>query len=980
MFLWDEWPLRDGPDIGIDLVAEMSDDTGLCAIQAKAYDPSYSIKKEDIDSFIAASSPERYKYRLLVATTNRIGAHASRTLQSHSNISLLLRSHIESTPLTWPSTFEELAKGLLPSPRAALKPFDFQTTAVTQTVASLGSKDNRGQLIMPCGTGKTLMAYWILHGLSAQRVLFAAPALSLLRKTLTTWAYQQGHLPAWLAVCSDESIAKGVSSDPTLSSSAEHIYDLSVPVTTAPDRIRAFLSANTDCWVFSTYHSLPAIADAFAAGTAAPFDLAICDEAHRLVGVPTATFGSVLEDARIPCEKRLFMTATAKTYRRALGNKASHIGTRSRDMSDRLVFGDVIHRVGLPEAIEKQWLTDYQVLVLVTDDSGTNSLLSTTTTLVGSRGQPLGRHALAVALATLKAIDTVGIRKIVSFHGSIKKARDFHDALKELHLRVNPSGPSDLIVRHVHGGMSAARREEVLNGFSKLGNDACMIVTNARCLGEGVDIPTLDGIVFADPKNSHIEIVQAVGRVIRASKDKTIATIVIPVVLPARGINDVNEAVQASAFRYVWQVLSAIRSHDSRLGEEIDACAQEYARTGHNSGLPKRLAILNVSQKPLDAASLAAAVSARIYEAVALSDIFGLGKAEKYAALHGTLRGIKTEVVVDDFDLGWWIVRQRGMLRDNSIEPTIKQKLDELGIVWDPLGERWATAYASLQAWIQADDGRTAAQIPNDLTLDGVKISIWLRLQRSEYRHKNLSQERIACLESIGIEWEPHDAKWQRAVDACRQWCEQDRDLSSVINNALVDDYPLGTFISHQRVFYKKGMIPPERIKQLEEFGMVWDKKDAKWTIVFRACQHYVAHVDPISQVNANGPPYRNLAIGRWLHHQRQLAKKRLLRDDRRALLDSIGMNWAPGRTKIRPAKLRDEFAAWQLMLSICDEFVAAHPGHSIKVTTTYKGKRIGAWVRNNLHALRKGQLALERAALLAPRVSSYRSTTRPRS
>jgi hypothetical protein len=405
----------------------------------------------------------------------------------------------------------------------------------------------------------------------------------------------------------------------------------------------------------------------------------------------------------------------------------------------------------------------------------------------------------------------------------------------------------------------------------------------------------------------------------------------------------------------------------------MDSGAREYARTGRNSGLPKRVAIMNVSHVPLDPDALAAAVSARIYEAVALSDMYGLGKAEKYVQSYGSLRGIKKEVVIDDFDLGWWVVRQRIKLRENKIDAVIKERLDELGIAWDPFGEIWANVYASLRAWIQKENGRSAANVPRRLKLDGVGIGIWLQIQRQAYWGNKLSQERTAALESIGIEWRPHDAKWQKAIAACQQWCAQDRDLSSVSHDSTVDGYPLGTFISHQRQFFKKVQVTEDRIKQLEEMGMVWDKKDATWMMNFHECKHYVAHVGAISQVNANGPPYRGVAIGRWLHHQRQLAKKGKLREDRKALLDAIGMNWVPDKQKATKKKAPDDFVRWKAMLAICDEYVESHPGRGIQAGTKSKGKRIGDWLRNNLYALRKGDLAPERAVLLEPRIATYR-------
>jgi superfamily II DNA or RNA helicase len=971
VFLWQEWPLRDGRDVGVDLVAELADGSGLCAVQAKAYDPRYSIKKEDIDSFISASPPDRFSQRLLIATTNRVGPNASRTLSQHTNTAILLRSHIDALALAWPLTYDELIDGVLPSGDLRLKPYSFQQQAVSKCALAL-QHGGRAQLIMPCGTGKTLMGYWAAEHLSANRVIYAAPALSLVRRTLTTWANQRVNMPPWLVVCSDDTVGHGITADRPTGGTAEHLYELSVPVTTDPHRIATFLDTHDTYWLFATYHSTPVIAEALARLSNPRFDLAICDEAHRLVGASMLTFGSALDDSRVPCNRRLFLTATPKTYRRTRGKRARSAGISSKDMTDQGLYGSVAHRLGLAEAIDNGWLSDYQILVLVASDTETAGQLAPSVRLIGSRGQHIGHRTVAVATATIKAIQATGARRLVSFHGSNLKARNFHDALVELWPNRPNSDDAHLIVRNVHGGLSAARREEILHGFEELGEANRMIVTNARCLGEGVDVPTLDAIIFADPKNSYVEIVQAIGRAIRRSNNKGIATVVVPVVIPEGAHQNPTDAVSASAFRFVWQVLSAIRSHDTRLGDDIDAYAREYAKTGAVRGLPNRLSLLNACNMPLDATAFLKAFSTRLYESVAVADMYGLAKAEKYAEQFGSLQSITKHTVIDDFELGWWIVRQRVAFRSKTISPDVQQRLDELGVVWDAHEHRWHAMYQRFCKWIAEDPKRTGADIPTRLIVDGKNVSAWLRVQRSLYRENVLPPDKARLLEAIGVEWSPHDARWQEAILACRKWNEGDRDLSSVVNDSVIDSYPLGVFVSHQRVFYKKGVLSPERIAELESLGMAWDKKDANWFAKYRACQHYIAHVGPISQVNANGPSYRGQAIGRWLHHQRQLHKKGLLEPARKRLLDEIGVVWKPGRAKARESRKSFEHVAWKAMLLLCEEYVATNDGCRLVATTVFRGKQIGGWLRNNLYALRKGKLEPERVKLLKAKLHLF--------
>lgn len=286
VWLWDEWPGRWGPDSGIDLVAQ-EHGGDLWAIQAKAYDAAYSIKKADVDSFLSEASRRYFTYRLLIATTDLLGARARATIEREGNVGLLLRSQLEAADVTWPRTPRSEA----PAQRAPKVPLPHACEAIKDITAGLASRP-RAQAIMASGTGKTLVGLWVAERLEAQRILVLVPSLSLLAQTLREWTANASEGFNFLPVCSDESVSHA---DELLASTAE----LGLPVTTSPDVVaRFFADEHGRRVVFATYQSSPVIAAAFGLRPNLPeLDLVIADEAHRTVGSAGSVFGTILATA-----------------------------------------------------------------------------------------------------------------------------------------------------------------------------------------------------------------------------------------------------------------------------------------------------------------------------------------------------------------------------------------------------------------------------------------------------------------------------------------------------------------------------------------------------------------------------------------------------------------------------------------------------------------------------------------------------------
>ncbi len=578
---WKDWPDRWGPDSGIDLVARTR--TGeLWAIQAKADHPDRAIPKREIDSFLSESNRPQFAYRLLMATTDDIGTTARRTLHGQEKpVGLVLRGHFLTEAVQWPKQIRGTGARLL-----RWEPRPHQRTAIDAVVKGFHDHD-RGRLIMACGTGKTLTALWMAERLQSSLTLVLVPSLSLVQQNLAEWGRHSANDFDTLVVCSDESVAER-HEDTAVQSAA----DLGVKVTTDSSQIRHFLNQRRKrpAVVFATYQSSDRIAAA-QTGKAKPFDLAICDEAHRLAGNAEGLFATVLDGKKIKARKRLFMTATPRYFKEHVKKRAAELEFELVSMDDEHVFGPEFHVLTFHEAIsaEPPLLTDYQVVVIGVTDREAKAWVEEARLVRTANGLSTDARTLAAQIGLAKAMKKYDLRKIITFHSSVAKAARFVDATQQdslpgviphLTRSARPSGK--LWTKHISGYTPAGQRATLLKGLGNLSADTRGILSNCACLGEGVDVPVLDGVAFIDPKRSMVDIIQAVGRVIRKAEGKQIGTIVIPVFIDEA--EDADHVLSQSVFEPVWQVLKALRAHDRRLADELDQLRLSLGRQSKSGG------------------------------------------------------------------------------------------------------------------------------------------------------------------------------------------------------------------------------------------------------------------------------------------------------------------------------------------------------------------------------------------------------------
>jgi len=584
----------DGRDTGIDLVAKLRDEDGYAAIQCKFYAPDHRIQKRDIDSFISASGKAPFRRRVVMDTTDLPWSDNAETMLRGQSIPTLRigLADLQESPIRW-DAFAARGEVILRT-KKTLRPH--QVDALNAVRAGLQEAD-RGKMIMACGTGKTFTSLKIAEDLVGPggSVLFLVPSLALMAQTIREWSADAGVPLRAFSACSDTQVGKRIRS--TEDVAEIDILDLAFPATTDPARLAT--GARTPApdkmtVVFATYQSIQVIADAQQDHGLAPFGLIICDEAHRTTGVTLAdafesNFVKVHSNANVRADKRLYMTATPRIFSDAARSRAEDEAVELASMDDETKFGKVLFYRGFSWAVENDLLTDYKVIVLAMDESlistavqkrlndGDNELLLDDATKIVGCYKALAKADIKADVAA----DPHPMRRALAFCRDIRSSKliqaEFTAVVDEF-LGLEPDGEEKegaddhlrCEIQHVDGTFNAKTRGRRLDWLKEdAGENVCRILTNARCLSEGVDVPALDAIMFLHPRKSQIDVVQSVGRVMRRADGKRMGYVILPVGIPA-GVEPEQALKDNERYRVVWQILNALRAHDDRFDATIN--------------------------------------------------------------------------------------------------------------------------------------------------------------------------------------------------------------------------------------------------------------------------------------------------------------------------------------------------------------------------------------------------------------------------
>ncbi len=935
VWLWDEWTGRWGGDAGIDLVAE--DRQGhLWAIQAKAYNPGYRVTKRDVNKFLAESGRKVFTYRMLIATTNLIDRIGERTIQDQEKrVTFFRLNDLQVAEVDWPGS----PKGLRPTrPRKPARPRKHQRKAISKVLKGFASAD-RGQLIMACGTGKTLTALFIAEKLEASRTLILVPSLSLLKQTLSVWRANCTTEFASLPVCSDDTVANA-DDDVALA----HTSDLGVPVTTDPKEIAAFLRQRSGRRVvFATYQSSPQITEAVALGRVPAFDLVIADEAHRCAGPVSSDFATVLDPLKIKASRRLFMTATPRYFTGRVLKAAEEAEFEYASMNDEARFGSVFYRLTFGEAIKGDLLTDYQV-VIVGVDNATYLDWAKRRVLVTRDGVDVTDAAsLAGQIGLAKAMRKYDLHRVISFHSRVKRARDFAasmpDVLGWMPTRHRPKG--ELWSRYASGEMPAGDRYVLLQHLGRLDDGGRGLLANARCLAEGVDVPTLDGVAFIDPRRSEVDIVQAVGRAIRKSEDKTVGTIVIPVFIDAD--QDPAVALNDSAFKPVWDVIRALRSHDDELGEQLDELRRQLGRQGRNPRLPRKIHFDRPVRVGID---FARAFDVRLVEQTTASWEFWFGMLEQFVQCHGHARVLLSETV-DGYPLGQWVNTQRDHHNKAALQADRERRLRDLpGWTWTPYADQWEEGFRRLKDYVERHGN---ANVPRDYKLDGYPLGRWVGKQRVHRSKGTLDIARQQRLEEItGWTWNPIADRWEEGFRRLLDYVELHGD-ALISRSYKADGYPLGLWVKEQRKTHNDASLDAERAHRLQDVpGWTWNPQADQWEEGFTRLLSYVeCHGDARVPTSYTVDGFR---LGQWVLVQRHTNAKGILDVDRQRRLHEVpGWTWNP---------IADR---WEEGFCRLVDYVERNGDARVPKSYTVDNYPLGAWVHNQRSCHSTGTLDADR-------------------
>ncbi|MFE5731631.1 Helicase associated domain protein [Streptomyces sp. NPDC056528] len=670
----------------------------------------------------------------------------------------------------------------MPPTHMELRPH--QQEAVTAAVKAL-RVHARATVVAACGTGKTLIAARTTARLTPRgRTLVLLPTLDLLSQTARSW-HTAGRKGTTVAVCSARQ-------------ASDHTPAGDLPMTTSPAELTALTTTGGPVTVYATYASLPAVVTAHQTHGLPPWDLLVVDEAHRTAGRLGKAWAAVHHDDQVPAHHRLYLTATPRIWDADAEADREGDADTVASMDDENLFGPVAYRLTLSDAIDLGLLADYQILVPVIDDTTLRDWLAT--------GPGAGVDGLRLAgrqVAVLKAIHDHKLRRVLTFHHRVQDARAFATTLPDtaaaLPADLQPDGLWSQWISGTHP--PRVRRRILLDYATHTHPQQPAVLANARVLGEGIDVPAIDAVVFADPKNSPVDTVQAVGRALRqqpgANKK---ATLIVPVYLTPD--ENPDDLLGADAYTPLWRTIQALRAHDSRLEARL-----ADPRT-HRPTLTGEPGTWLHFERPTNADEVALALTLRVLKPKSAEWRRGLASARRYHRTHYHLDIPQAYEDPAGYPLGRWITWQRHLHNQNALDHARTHALEQLGIIWNPRQQAWdrglthAAAYATIH-------GHLAAPVDHHDPDTGFALGRWLATQRK--RADQLTPARTKALQELDPHWNPPwPLTWQRMYHVARHHAQAGHTLTAIPRHFHTDKGErLGEWLHTQRTH------PPGNPQQL---------------------------------------------------------------------------------------------------------------------------------------------------------------------
>ncbi|MFE9121346.1 Helicase associated domain protein [Streptomyces sp. NPDC007172] len=695
-----------------------------------------------------------------------------------------------------------------PPPRIRLRPHQSKAVHAAHTALRLTA---RTSVVMACGTGKTYVAARTAVRVAPQGTrLVLLPTLELLAQTIDDWR-TAGMTGPVLALCSKRPNTAG---EP-------------VAFTTDPAALAATVHQNPQLTVFATYHSLHRVQYAHTHFALPTWSLVAVDEAHRTSGDLGKRWAAVHDDELIPAHKRLYLTATPRIW------SAGEPGDDEDDslvasMDNPALYGETSFRLPLAEAIDIDLLADYRVVVMEVNEATIRTRLG-----ISDKATEAELRQAALQIAVLRAMAELDLRRVVSFHHRVADAHAFADTLREtaaLLYALDETGtgcpdPGDLWAAGLDGTQDPAYRHELLGRFDGrpgafLAPALRTLIANARLLGEGVNIPSIDCVVFADPKESIVDTVQAVGRALRQKPGEgKKATLIVPVyVAPGE---DADDLMGSTLYRPLWRVLQALRAHDDRIADRLAVPQQPSYPTPEDEQERPAAPVEVVFDRPFPADTIAQAFRLRVLHPREASFRRGLEAATAYQQTHGHLDVPRLFDDETGFALGRWINRARKAYAAGTLKPAQIKSLEHLGIIWNLQTQAAERGLLHARNWA-AHHGHLA--VPTDELIGDYAFGRWLTNRRSTARTRaenGLQPDPTdTALAEIDPYWNPAwPIAWQRLYCTARTYADASITLDDLPADFITDDdEPLGEWVRAQSTNFST--LHPEQLRLVGELGI----------------------------------------------------------------------------------------------------------------------------------------------------------------
>ncbi len=784
-------------------------------------------------------------------------------------------------------------------------------------IASELDKNDRTTVVMACGTGKSLVALWAAEQRGCRNILVLLPSLALVRQLLHEWLRETSwEKLAYLCVCSDPTVAKGA--DDLI----VHQADLDFPVTTESAAVGKFLGKPFDGVkvVFSTYQSAHIVAEDMpigANGERQPFELGIFDEAHKTASRSGTQFSFALADENLPIRKRLFFTATPRHYDIRKKDKEGD-NTLVYSMDRPEVYGQVAYTLSFAKAARDDIICDYKVVIsMVTSEMLNDYVIKHGEVIVA--GDAVKARQVALQIALQKAVEKYSVSRIFTFHGSVAAARSFTsddgEGIRQ-HLK-------DFQALHVSGTMRTSEREDYMKAF-RLAKK--VVMSNARCLTEGVDVPAVDMVAFMSPRKSKVDIVQATGRAMRRSDEtgKKLGYVMVPLFLDMTINETIEEALHRTDFSDVWDVLSAMKEQDDVLIDIIRQMREDKGRIGgyDDSRFRERIEVLGPS---VSLEVIRNSITAECVESLGATWDERYGELLAYRDEHGNVN-----VSASSTGLGVWVTTQRQTRKNGKLSEEKIRLLDELGFVWEPFDAKWEQKYLELLSFKETHGN---VNVPRHYSTD---LGTWVHNQRHNRKVGAISEDRIQRLDEIGFEWEPVEAQWNEQYEKLAMYKAKHGNLDAPQRSST----KLGLWSNSQRQNRKNGILTAERIRLLDEIGFEWTPRDSVWDEGFNKLLAYKAE-----HGNVDVSKHPNTELGTWVSVQRKAKSRGEISEERLQRLNEVGFVWDAHESR------------WEEMFRQLRVYKDTHGDLNIPTAST----GLGSWAHIQRRAKKNGKLSEEK-------------------